>query len=208
MCSARSRITVRIEQRQRGRGGKLRLRRILEQAPDLGGHGVEAGRHRQDRGRAEQRHGLEERDQRAGQQRRQRQRNGDAPRGDPGAAAEDRGGVLELARRAVERIGDQHEHIGEGVAGDDEDQPGERIDVEQMLVRLRAGQRAVELVEQAGVRRRQQLPGDGAEERRRHERGRHQEPHGAAERHVGARHQPAHRRRHRAADQAGARWRG
>ena len=34
------------------------------------------------------------------------------------------GGVLELARHAVERVGDQHEHIGKGVAGDDEDQPG------------------------------------------------------------------------------------
>jgi hypothetical protein len=47
------------EQRQRRRGGELGLRRILEQAPDLGGHGVEAGRQRQDRGRAEQRHGLQ-----------------------------------------------------------------------------------------------------------------------------------------------------
>ena len=39
---------------------------------------------------------------------------------------------------------------------------------------------AVELVEQAGIGRRQQLPGDGAEERRRHERGRHQRAHGLA----------------------------
>ena len=109
------------QQRQRGGGGEFELRRILEQAPDLGGHGVEAGRQRQDRRRAEQRHRLQERDQRAGDQRRQRQRNGDAPRRGPGLAAEDRGGVLEIARHAVERVGDQHEHKGKGVAGDDED---------------------------------------------------------------------------------------
>ena len=52
--------------------------------------------------------------------------------------------------------------------------PVKRVDVEQMLVRLGAGDHAVELVEQAAVGRRQQLPGDGAEEGRRHERGRHQ----------------------------------
>ena len=125
------------QQRQRGRGGELGLGRILEQAPDLRRHGVEAGRQRQDRGRAEQRHRLQERDQRAGEQRRQRERHGDAPRRDPGAAAEDRGRVLQVARNAVERVRHQHEDIREGVAGDDEDQPGERVDVEQLLVRRR-----------------------------------------------------------------------
>ena len=63
-----------------------------------------------------------------------------------------------------------------------------------------AGDEAVELVEQAAVRRGQQLPGDGAEKRRRDERGGHQRADGAAQRHVGARDQPAHRRRHDAAD--------
>ena len=46
-----------------------------------------------------------------------RQRNGDAPRGVPGLAAENGGGVFEIAGRAVERIGDQHEDIRERVAG-------------------------------------------------------------------------------------------
>ena len=189
------------QERQRGGGGELRLGWKLEQAPDLGGHGVEAGRHRQDRRRAEQRHRLQERHQRPGQHRRQCQRDGDAARGIPGLAAENGGGVLEIAGRAVERIGDQHKDIREGVAADDEHQPREAVDIEQMRVRRRAGDFAKQLVEQPAVGRGQQLPGDGAEERRGDERRRHQDAHGAAQRHVGARHQPAHRRRHHAADQ-------
>ena len=66
--------SVSSKQRHRGGGGQFELGRILEQAPDLGGHGVEAGRQRQDRRRAEQRHRLKERDHRAGDQRGQRQR--------------------------------------------------------------------------------------------------------------------------------------
>ena len=124
------------QERQRGGGGQLRLGRKLEQAPDLGGHGVEARRHRQDRRRAEQRHRLQERHQRARQHRRQRQRDGDAARGVPGLAAENGGGVLEIAGRAVERIGDQHEDIRERVAADDEDEPGEAVDIEQMHILL------------------------------------------------------------------------
>ena len=85
---------------------------------------MKAGRQREDRGRAEQRHRLQERDQRASEQRRQRERDGHAPRRGPGAAAEDRGGIFEIAGNAVERIGDQHEDIGKRVAGDDEDEPG------------------------------------------------------------------------------------
>ena len=152
MCSARSSSDRQHQQRQRGGGGELRLRRILEQAPDLGGHGVEAGRQRQDRRRAEQRHRLQEGDQRAGEQRRQHQRNGDAARRVPAAAAEDRRGVLQFAGHAVERIGDQHEDVRESVAGDDEDDAGQRVDVEQMLVLLGAGDGAEDLVEQAAVR--------------------------------------------------------
>ena len=57
------------QQRQRRRGGEFRLRRILEQAPDLGGHGVEAGRQGEDRGRTEQRHRLQEGDECTGKQR-------------------------------------------------------------------------------------------------------------------------------------------
>ncbi len=189
------------EQRHRGCGGEFRLRRILEQAPDLGGHGVEAGRQRQDRGRAEQRHGLQEGDQRARDQRRQRQRNRDAPRRGPGLAAENGGGVLELARHVVERVGDQHEHERKSVAGDHEDDPGQRIDVEDMRIRFgRTAQVAIELVQQPAVGRGQQFPGYRAEERRCHERGRHQRADGLAPRHVGARHQPADRRCNQAAD--------
>ena len=83
--------------------------------------------------------------------------------------------------------------------------PAKRIDVEQVLVRRRAGQVAEELIEQPAVRRRQQFPGDGAEKGRRHERRRHQQPYGAAQRHVGARHQPAHGRGDSAADERGQR---
>src|SRR3979409_262984 len=57
----------------------------------------------------------------ASEQRRQHQRNGDAPRGIPAAAAEDRGGVFQFAGRAIERIGDQHEDVRGGVAGHQED---------------------------------------------------------------------------------------
>src|SRR5215510_14106272 len=49
------------------------------------------------------------------------ERNGDAPRRHPGAAAEHRRGIFQLPRSPIERVGHQHEHIGECVAGDDED---------------------------------------------------------------------------------------
>ncbi|MHC2431926.1 hypothetical protein ACVIST_008671 [Bradyrhizobium elkanii] len=188
------------QQRHRGGRRELELRRILEQAPDLGRHGVEAGRQRQDRRRAEQRHRLQERDQGACDQRGQGERDRHPPRGGPGIAAEDRGGIFQLARHGVERIGHQHEHERERVAGDHEDDPGHRIDVEQR-VGILAGEQPVELVEQPRIRRRQQFPGDRAEKRRRHERGRHQCANGLPPRHVGARHQPADRRRDDAADQ-------
>ena len=84
MSSALQQHDGQHQQRQRGRGRQFELGRILEQAPDLGGHGVKAGRQRQDRRRAEQRHGLQKRDQRARHQGRQRQRNRDAPRRHPG----------------------------------------------------------------------------------------------------------------------------
>ncbi len=132
--------------------------------------------------------------------RRQRQRNRDAPRRGPGPAAEDGGSVLQFARHVVERVRHQHEHERKGVAGDDENDPGHRIDVEQMLAGLDAGHEAIELVEQSAVGRRQQFPGDGAEKRRRHERGRDQRAYERPSRHVGARHQPPHRRRYDAAD--------
>ncbi len=109
-----------------------------------------------------------------------RERNGDAARRRPGAAAEDRGRILEIARDAVERIGDQHEHIGKGVAGNHEDQAGQRVDVEQVRIHLGAGERAPRLVDQPGIGRRQKLPRNGAEKRRGHERGRHQRPHHVA----------------------------
>ena len=191
------------QQWQRRRGGELGLGRILEQAPDLGGHGVEAGGQCEDRGRAEQDHRLQKRDQRAGQKGRQRQRYRDAARSVPGACAEHGGGILEVAGDAVERVGDQHEHVRERVAGDHEDQPRQGVDVEQVLVLRRAGDDPVELVEKPAVRRGEDFPGHRAEERRRHERCRHQRADGARHRHVGARHQPAHRRRDDAAREAG-----
>ena len=190
------------QQRQRRRRTQLRLGRKLEQAPDLGGHGVKACRQRQDRRRPEQRHGLQKGDQCPRQQCGQGQRNGDAARRAPGTAAEHRRSILQIARNAVQRIGDQHEDVGERVAGDDEDQPRHRVDVEQRKVRAYSAHRPVELVQQPAIGRRQQLPGDGAEERRRHERGHHQNAHSAPQRHVGAGHDPSHRRGHQAADDA------
>ena len=65
---------------------------------------------------------------------------------------------------------------------------------------LGAGQGAIELVQQSAVRRGKQFPGDRAEKRRRHERGRHQRPDGLSARHVGARYQPADRGCDQAAD--------
>src|SRR6266446_5245234 len=61
-----------ISTRRRGGGGKFELWRILEQAPDFRRHGVEAGGQRQDRRRAEQGHGLQKRDQCAGDEGRER----------------------------------------------------------------------------------------------------------------------------------------
>jgi hypothetical protein len=131
--------------------------------------GVEAGRQRQDRGRAEQRHRLQEGDQRACQQRRHDERNGDPTRGRPGAAAQDRGRVLEIARNAIKRIGNQHEDIRKRVAGDHEDQAGQRVDVEQVSIHLGAGDCAPRLVDQPGIGRCQKLPRNRAQKRRRHE---------------------------------------
>jgi hypothetical protein len=104
---------------------------------------------------AEQRHGLQERHQGAGDQRRQRQRNRHAPRRGPGLAAKDGGGVFQLAGHVVQRVGDQHKHEGEGVAGDHEDDPSQRIDVEQMFAGVESGQGAIQLIEQSRVGRRQ-----------------------------------------------------
>ena len=182
------------QERQRGRGGQLRLGRILEQAPDFGRHGVESGRQRKNCGRAEQDHGLQECDQNAGEQRRQRERNRNAARGRPDAGTEHRRGIFQVARDAVERVCNQHEDVGERVAGDDEDEPRQGIDIEQVLVLRRPGDQPIELVQQPAVGRRKYLPRHRAEERRRHERGGDQRPDGMLHRQVGARDQPAHRR--------------
>ena len=73
--------------------------------------------------------------------------------------------------------------------------PVEGVDVDEILVRLEAEQPAIDGVDDAAVRRRQDLPGDGAEEGRRHEGRRHEAAHDAAARHVGARDEPGERRR-------------
>src|SRR5260370_625628 len=64
----------------------------------------------------------------------------------------------------------------------------------------RAGGKAIELVEQSAVGRRQQFPGHGAQKWRRHERGRDQRADELPPGHIGARHQPSHRRRDNATD--------
>ncbi len=112
------------QQRHRGGSGQLQFRRVLEQAPDLGGHDVEAGRQGEDRGRTEQRHRLQESDQRAGDKRRQRQRNGDAPCRGPGPCRREWRRRLRVPPACVERVGDQHEHERKRVTGDDEDDSG------------------------------------------------------------------------------------
>ena len=78
------------QQWQRRRGGQLRLRRELKQAPNLGGERVEARRNGKDCRRAELVQRLQEGDQRTGQQYRQRQRHGDADGGLQGARAQHR----------------------------------------------------------------------------------------------------------------------
>ena len=188
------------QQRQRCRRRQFGFRRKLEQAPDLGGHGVEAGRQRQDRRRTEQSHRLQERDQGAGKQRRQHQRNGDAARGVPAAAAEDRRGVFQFAGRAVERVGDQHEDVRKRVARNNEDDAFKRIDVEDVRVLFGAGDGSIDLVQQAAVRRSQQLPGDGAEKGWRDEGGGDQRADERTKWQIGTCHQPAHWRGHGAAD--------
>ena len=165
---------------------------------------MEAGRDRQDGRRAEQRHRLQEGDERPGKQRRQGERDGDAPRRGPGAAAENGGCVFEVAGNAVKCVRDQHEDVRKRIGGDYEDHARERIDVEEVLVRGSAGRRPVDLVEQPAVRRRQQLPGNRAEKGRRHERSRDQRAHGAAQRHIRARDEPTHGRGEGAADDARA----
>ena len=157
------------QQRQRGRSGKLGFWRKLKQAPDLRRHGVEAGRQRQNRRRSEQSHRLQEGHQRARQQGRQNQWDGDPSRRVPAPAAQNRGCVLKLSRSSVERIRDQHKHVGKCVARDHENDARQRIDIEQMLVSAHPEPVTRELVREPAVGRSQKLPGDGAQKRRRHE---------------------------------------
>ncbi len=164
---------------------------------------MEAGGQRQDRRRAEQRHRLQEGDQGAGDEGRQRQRDGDAPRRGPRLAAENGGCIFQFAGHVIQRVGDEDEHEGERVAGDDKNDSGQRIDVEQMRVGLSPGHQAVKLVEQSAVGRRQQFPGHSTQKRRRHERRRDQRADELPPRHIGARHQPSHRCRDEAADRGG-----
>ena len=63
-----------------------------------------------------------------------------------------------------------------------------------------AGDEAIELIEQSAVRRRQQFPGNRAEEWRRHKGGGDQRADGLPAGHVGARHQPSHGGGDQAAD--------
>ncbi len=183
----------------------MQVGRELEQAPDLGGDDMEPRRQRQDRRCAELRHRLQERDQRAGEQRGHHDRQADAAEGVPAPAAEDRRGVLELGRDALQRVRHQHEDIREGIARHDEDQPGHGVDVEQIGVGIEAEEPLIPLVQQAAVGRRQDLPGDGAEEGRGDEGGHHQQADQPVAGHVGARHQPGERRRDHAAGRRHAR---
>ena len=116
---------------------------ILEQAPDLRRDDVEAGRQREDRRRAEHGQRLQDGDQRPGQHRRQHERQGDPPQRRREPAAEHGGGVLEVGRHALERVDDQGEDVGEGVAGDGEDEALEGVDVDEVLVGLEPEQAAL-----------------------------------------------------------------
>jgi len=159
---------------------------------------MEAGWQGEDGWRAEQGKRLQEGDERPGQQRRQDERQRDAPQCRGARAAEDRRGILEIGRYAVECIRDQDEDVRKGIAGDREGDALDRIDVEQMLVGIEIEQRAIPLVEHAAIWRREYLPGDRPEEWRRHKRSGHEGPDHAAKRHVGPRYQPSERRCHRA----------
>ncbi len=70
--------------------------RIAEELKELRGHHVEARRNGDHRRRRKQRDSLQETDDQAAQDRRQRERQGDAPHGEPGAGAEDVGCILHL----------------------------------------------------------------------------------------------------------------
>ena len=86
------------QHRHRRRRGQRRLGRKLEQAPDPRRHRVKSGRQREHGGRAEHRHRLQERDQRAGQDRGQDQRQRDAPSRLRGVRAQVRRRVFEIGR--------------------------------------------------------------------------------------------------------------
>src|SRR6266849_3422146 len=60
-------------------------------------------------------------------------------------------GSAKIAGHVIQRVGNEDEHKGERVAGDDKDDSGQRIDVEQMRVGLGPRQQAIKLVEQAAV---------------------------------------------------------
>src|ERR1700687_6125045 len=107
-----------------------------------------AGGERRERARAEQRHGLQECDQRAGNERGKSERNGHSPRRGPGAPAEYGGSVFKVAGNATERVGEEHEHVRKRVARNDEDEPAKRVDVEEVLVLRGACDPTVDLVEE------------------------------------------------------------
>jgi hypothetical protein len=97
--------------------------RELEERPDLGRHRLHAGGKGEDRGRAEKRHRLQERDQETGEEGGRDERQRDVHRRLQERRAKDRRCLFEIARNEVEAVGDEREHVGKGVERHHEHHP-------------------------------------------------------------------------------------
>ena len=165
--------------------------RIAEELEKLGRDDVEACRDRDQGGRAEQRDRLQEADDHAAQDGRQRERQGHLAHRPPWSRTQDVGGILHLRRDELERRRREDEDVGERIERDDDGEAGEAVDVERSSLRPR--RHHVETVEPACVRAGQQDPGDGAGVGRRDEGRQHEHAREAAARHVRARDRPGQR---------------
>jgi hypothetical protein len=178
------------EQRHRVGGGHLDLRRELEELPEHRRHHLEAAGQRDEGGHAEQRDGFQEGDDEGRHDRGQRERQRDAQRPAQDAGAEGRGRVVHLGGDQVECSAREDEDVGIRVRRDDEHQPRHAVDIQRAGGGARRGH--PHAVEPAGIRPREQDPGDGAEVVGDDEGAQDGRPHEALARHVGPRHRPRH----------------
>ena len=142
-------------------------------------------------GGAEQRHRVEEHHDRPAQDGGRDQGQGDAKHGADAPAPQDVRRLLHFGGHPVQRVGGEHEDVGEGVQRRHQHHAGKAVDVEQPV--LRPGEPHPNPVEPPRIWPGQQDPRDRAQIGRGDERAQDHHPHHALTRHVRAGHAPGNR---------------